>query len=188
MNDCPTTPAAPEILGKGAKQLAARDHAAVESGARQQPANGLGTLADRRSMVAWSRNGEVERILQRRAVEVMIHRHFDGLVSHVADFQKNVREQFPLHRNLPAGGVGIAGIGIVEGDALAEEGGQSEAGTRGPLDAVGKGIGERGGGGEIAVVGGHQRRGLAESRRVVAGDAIGEVVDARAAADARSWR
>ena len=95
-------------LRKGAKQLAARDHAAVESGARQQARKwirdiGRQTVDGR--LVAEGRGGQV---LQRRAVEVMIHGHFDGLVAHVTDFQKNVGEQLTLHRHLPAGGVGIA--------------------------------------------------------------------------------
>src|ERR1700704_3932321 len=115
----------------------------------------------------------------------MIHGHFDGFVSHVTDFQKYIRKQFALNRNLPTRGIGIARIGIVERDVLADEGGQTKTRARRPLNAVWKWIGQRARLRQKTVVGGYKGGGLAKPWCIVAGDAIRKVIDAGAAADDR---
>ena len=56
-------------------------------------------------------------------------------------------------------------------------------GTAGLLDALGIGVREGGGCGEVAVIGRDEGGGLAEAGGLVAGDAVGEVEDADAAAE-----
>ena len=105
-----------------------------------RPANGFGTFAVNRLMVAWSRFGDVLRKLLRREVQAVVDRQAARLVVLIGQLQ-----HLPAgSRCWNAGGVAtrVVGprVGIVEGHRLSEVLIDAAARCRPAQDAVGKGL------------------------------------------------
>ncbi len=102
-------------------------------------------------MVGVSRDRQVLRYCAGRVVELVIDAEAGAAIADVGGFDEELLGQLLLHAQRPALDVGARALVGIEGDVLAEVGGETAFGSARRQQAVGKRIGVRGDVGEAAV-------------------------------------